>query len=107
VAFTAQQFRQAWQRIAGLAMQANNARLRATLILMGWSVDSASGRNWRDYYPGRQYVDVLGWDLYNPRWEKGGVRAGPGSVRRHPGGQRGRIAAVRYRGDRISDRQWR
>jgi hypothetical protein len=73
-AFTAAQFRQAWQRIAGLSREANNPRLRATLILMGWSVDPASGRNWRDYYPGRSYVDVIGWDLYNPSWKNGGYR---------------------------------
>lgn len=72
--FTAQQFRMAWQRIAGLAKQAANPRLLATLILMGWSVDPASGRNWGDYYPGREYVDVIGWDLYNPSWEKGAYK---------------------------------
>jgi hypothetical protein len=74
-AFTAAEFRQAWQRIAGLADEAANPSLRATLILMGWSVDPASGRNWRDYYPGREHVDVLGWDLYNPSWESGRYRA--------------------------------
>jgi hypothetical protein len=73
-AFTAAQFRQAWQRIAALADEAGNPRLRATLILMGWSVDPASGRDWHDYYPGREYVDVIGWDLYNPSWRNGGYR---------------------------------
>jgi hypothetical protein len=69
--FTAAQYRQAWQRISGLASQAGNSRLHATLILMGWSLEAASGRNWRDYYPGREYLDVLGWDVYNAAWRNG------------------------------------
>jgi hypothetical protein len=72
--FTAAQFRQAWQRIAGLADAAGNPGLRATLILMGWTLEPGSGRNWRDFYPGRSYVDVLGWDLYNLSWRNGNYR---------------------------------
>lgn len=72
--FTAADYRQAWQRIAGLARAAGNDRLRATLILMGWSVDPASERNWHDYFPGRQYVDVIGWDIYNPSWRNGAYK---------------------------------
>ena len=68
--FTAAQYRQAWQRLSGLAAEAKNPRLRATLILMGFSVNPASHRNWRDYYPGKQYVQVMGWDVYNHK--KGG-----------------------------------
>jgi hypothetical protein len=64
------QYRQAWQRVSTLADQAtSNPRLRATQILMGWSVNPMSGRNWRDWYPGAQYLDVLAWDLYNPGWD--------------------------------------
>jgi hypothetical protein len=72
--FTAAQFRQAWQRIAGLADAAGNSGLRATLILMGWTLEPGSGRNWRDFYPGRSHVDVLGWDLYNLSWRNGNYR---------------------------------
>ncbi|MDG6107223.1 hypothetical protein Daura_31350 [Dactylosporangium aurantiacum] len=64
-AFTAASYRAAWQRIAGLADQAGNPRLFATTILMDWTVDPKSGRNWRDYYPGPAYVDVMAWDVYN------------------------------------------
>ncbi|MFC5821049.1 CBM96 family carbohydrate-binding protein [Nonomuraea harbinensis] len=63
--FTAADYRQAWSRLAGLAREAANPRLRGTLILMGWTVDPASGRDWRDYYPGRAALDVLAWDVYN------------------------------------------
>lgn len=72
--FTAAQYRQAWQRIAGLADTAGNPQLRATLILMGWTLESSSGRNWRDYYPGPATIDVLGWDLYNLSWKNGNYR---------------------------------
>jgi hypothetical protein len=73
--FTAAQYRLAWQRLSGLSDEAANSRLHRTLILMGWSVDPASGRNWRDYYPGREYLDVLAWDLYNHGWSSGAYRA--------------------------------
>ncbi|MGV9599975.1 hypothetical protein ACWDR1_25280 [Streptosporangium sandarakinum] len=64
-AFTAAAYRAAWQRIAGLADEAGNPRLFATTILMDWTLDPKSGRNWRDYYPGSAYVDVMAWDVYN------------------------------------------
>ncbi|MFJ6152724.1 glycoside hydrolase family 26 protein [Micromonospora profundi] len=63
-AFTAAAYRAAWQRIVGLADQANNSRLYATTIWMDWTLDPKSGRNWRDYYPGTAYVDVMAWDVY-------------------------------------------
>lgn len=63
--FTAGQYRAAWQHLSGLAAEAGNPRLRATLILMEWSANPGSGRDWRDYYPGARHVDVLGWDAYN------------------------------------------
>jgi hypothetical protein len=63
--FTAAAYRAAWRRIAGLADEAGNSRLFATTILMDWTLAPASGRNWRDYYPGPAYVDVMAWDVYN------------------------------------------
>jgi hypothetical protein len=63
--FTAAQYRAAWQRIAGLAVQAHNPRLHATLILMGFTLTPASGRHWQDYYPGPAVIEVLAWDTYN------------------------------------------
>jgi hypothetical protein len=62
--FTAEQFREAWQHIATLAAGADNPELRSSVILMCWTVNPASGRDWRDYVtPGT--VDVLAWDCYN------------------------------------------
>lgn len=59
------QYRAAWQHISALSRQANNPRLRATLILMGYTVRPGSGRDWRDWYPGSATIDVMGWDVYN------------------------------------------
>jgi hypothetical protein len=68
--YTAAAFRTAWARIAALAREANKPNLRATLVLMCWTVEPASRRSWTDYYsPGD--VDVLGWDCFNGGWRKG------------------------------------
>ncbi|MFV2210157.1 DNRLRE domain-containing protein [Actinomadura sp. LOL_016] len=63
--FSAADYRAAWRRLAGLADRADNPRLKSTLVLMSWSLEAESKRNWRDYYPGRDAIDVLGWDTYN------------------------------------------
>lgn len=62
--FTASAFRAAYAHIADLADAASNPDLRATLVLMCWTVDPRSHRVWRDYYPAGS-VDVLAWDCYN------------------------------------------
>jgi len=64
-AFSAAQYRRAWAHLARLARATENRRLRETLILMYWSLEEASGRNWRDYYA-KGDIEVLGWDAYNP-----------------------------------------
>jgi hypothetical protein len=63
--FTPAQFAAAFKRISGLADRAKNPRLRATLILMCWTLNPNSRRDFNDYYPGSAAVDVLGWDCYN------------------------------------------
>lgn len=63
--FTPAQFASAFRRVSGLADKARNPRLRATLILMCWTLSPNSGRNFDAYYPGSAAVDVLGWDCYN------------------------------------------
>ena len=70
--FTAGDFRAAFRRLDQLADAAGNARLKTTPVLMHWSLEPASGRNWRDYYPGSDVVDVLGWDVYNLSAKNGG-----------------------------------
>ncbi|TDC97395.1 DNRLRE domain-containing protein [Actinomadura sp. 7K507] len=69
--FTAEDYRAAWRRLRSLADKAGNDRLHATLVLMSWSLTAESKRDWRDYYPGRDVIQVLGWDTYNLGWKKG------------------------------------
>lgn len=63
--FTADEYRRAWQRIAGFAEDACRPNMHATLILTGWTAEPASGRSWRTYYPGASVIDVMAWDPYN------------------------------------------
>lgn len=62
--FTAQEFSDAWSHVARLAASVDNPRLRATMILMCWTVNETSGRDWHDYVPASGEVDVLAWDCY-------------------------------------------
>jgi hypothetical protein len=63
--FTAQQWRDAYRRIAGLADAANHPRLYNTVILMCWTLDPRSGRNFDNFFPGSDVVEALGWDCYS------------------------------------------
>lgn len=63
--FTKRQFRRAFRRVVRIAATTCKKNLFPTLVLMGWTADSASRLNWRDYYPGPKYVSVLAWDPYN------------------------------------------
>lgn len=62
---TAGEYRHAFARLNRLAQEAANPRLRSTLVLMSWTLQEESGRDWRDYYPGDDAVDVFAWDVYN------------------------------------------
>jgi hypothetical protein len=77
--FTAADYRAAWAHLADLANQAGNPNLHATLILMCWTLNPASHRNFADYFPGTGTIDVLGWDCYNRSADKG-VYTDPGTV---------------------------
>ena len=64
--FTAAEYRAAWQHIWTISHEAGvyKPNVKAALILMDYTVNPLSGRNWLDYYPGAAYVDVLSWDVY-------------------------------------------
>ena len=64
--FTAAAYRTAWQRIWRISRESGVAHdnVKAALVLMDYTVDATSKRNWRDYYPGDQFVDVISWDVY-------------------------------------------
>jgi hypothetical protein len=64
--FTAAQYRAAWQHISDIADEEapESAQLHSTLIVMCYTMNPASGRNWRDYYvPDAQ--SMLAFDCYN------------------------------------------
>jgi hypothetical protein len=63
--FTAEQYRRAWRHIGQIAARYCRPNLHPTLILTGWTAEAGSGRDWRDYSPGRRYLSVLAWDPYN------------------------------------------
>lgn len=72
-------YRQAWRHIAGLADTAGNPQLKSTLVLMCWTLDAKSGRNWRDWYAGDDVIDVMGFDCYNGG-RKNGVYRDPANL---------------------------
>ncbi|MFC4783452.1 hypothetical protein ACT8ZV_03195 [Nocardioides sp. MAHUQ-72] len=61
--FTPEQFAAAWSHVAELAAAVDNPRLHATMVLMCWTADERSGRDWRSYVP-TSGVEVLAWDCY-------------------------------------------
>ena len=62
--FRAREFTQAWKHVDRIARSVANPRLHATVILMCWTPQEKSGRNWRDYVPTDGRVDVLAFDCY-------------------------------------------
>jgi hypothetical protein len=68
---TARAFRRAFAHVAALAAEARNPQLYATLIMMCYTVNPTSGRNWRDYYAAGA-VQLIAWDCYNHAWRRGG-----------------------------------
>ena len=77
--FTAADYRAAWRHLAALADAAHNPQLRATLILMNYTLFPQAHRSLRDYYPGGATIDVLGWDVYSEAFRNGGY-ASPSSL---------------------------
>lgn len=75
--FTAAQYRDAYRRLDTLADKVGNPRLKTTTVWMCHSLRPGSGRDWHDYYPGGDVVDVLGWDCYNNRWAQQGTYPSP------------------------------
>jgi hypothetical protein len=61
---TPDRFVEAWNHVAALAEESGNPRLHATVVLMCWTAQDRSGRDWRDYLPEPSLVDVLAWDCY-------------------------------------------
>lgn len=64
-AMNTRQYRAAWRHLRGLARKADNPKLKATLILMCWTLSPNSGRHWKTWYAGDKVIQVLGFDCYN------------------------------------------
>ncbi len=65
--FNAAAYRNAWTRISGIA-DANapaDAELHSTLILMCYTMNPASNRNWLNYYVSPAVQSMLAFDCYN------------------------------------------
>lgn len=63
--FTKRQYRRAWRHVSHIAAMACNPKLHATLVLTGWTAEPRADRDWRDYWPGKRFVDVVAFDPYN------------------------------------------
>jgi hypothetical protein len=72
-------YRAAWRHIARLADRAGNAELRSTMILMCWTLSPKSGRDWHNYYPGNDVIDVMAFDCYNTG-RRNGVYKDPSAI---------------------------
>ena len=77
--FSAEEYRSAFVHLARLADRAAGPRTRSALILQSYTTRPTSGRDWRDYYPGEEAVDVFAWDVYN-RPERGGGYTPPAEL---------------------------
>ena len=64
-AFSAADYRAASAHVSALAAQAGNPHLRSTLILMCYTLNPTSKRDWHDYYAGASSVSTVGFDCYN------------------------------------------
>lgn len=61
-AFSAEDYRNAFDYIIDLQKKLNKPNLVPTLCLMSYSLTPQSNRNWKDYLPGK--VAVVSWDGY-------------------------------------------
>lgn len=55
-------YRKAWKEDHGPMIRGHD--MVPALVLMRYTLQSGSGRNWRDWYPGDGVVDITGWDCY-------------------------------------------
>lgn len=62
--FRARAFKRAWKHVDTIAERVDNPRLHPTMVLMCWTPQQNSGRDWRDYVPRHGRVEVLAFDCY-------------------------------------------
>jgi len=71
--FTAEQYRAAWAHLDALETAVHNKNLRSTLILMCWTLENGSNRDWHNYYTDGA-IEMMGWDCYNAGYNNGNYR---------------------------------
>lgn len=69
--FTAAEYRSAFEHLDTIADRCDNPNLIATPIFMTWTLHGDHDRDWRDYMPSADHVDVIGWDVYNDARKSG------------------------------------
>jgi len=63
--FTPESYKAAWTHVAALADAVGNPRLHSTLILMCYTLNPASARDWHNYYVGPSVQSMIAFDCYN------------------------------------------
>ena len=60
--YTPADLKAAWARVYDIVKASGNPRIKLTPILMQWTLDPASHRNYKDWLP--DAYDAIGWDVY-------------------------------------------
>ena len=63
-AFTVAQFKNAWTHFGGVVRSLGDPGVSSVLILMRYTLNAGSGRDWHDFYVDNG-PDMLAWDAYN------------------------------------------
>lgn len=53
-----------FQHFSTVVRGIGKTNVKLATILMSWTLDQVGPDHWRDWYPGPDYVDALGWDCY-------------------------------------------
>lgn len=69
--YTASDYREAWRHVAAIADASApaTAQLHPMLIMMCYTLNPRSGRQWRDYYVPEVH-ELFGYDCYNHAWRR-------------------------------------
>lgn len=62
--FTSAQYKAAWRRVGQVVRSLDDPEARSALILMRYTLNAGSGRDWHDFYTA-DGPDVFAWDAYN------------------------------------------
>lgn len=63
--FSSSDYKKAWQHIDKIADSVCRPNMYSVLVLMSWTTNPSSKKDWHDYYPGSDVIDVIAFDPYN------------------------------------------